>query len=245
METDHPVLRRAAWIEAISILSMDLTLRFFSEMALNIPRRHEFQQVLRSVVKTYKVAIEADSIREEAIILEEVERRLSAAFGEAFLEQFRTWFVDIFRSYPQKPWNLYFSETAAAIGKLRHGEDVLFLGEAAPSLVKLFKSVWVEDIERIIANVKTMPLSDWDGAVYKIRRYTNDEESVTWQDFEGFRYPFAGITDSVQQNRFQSFWEKFLVLAPKGALARLQEEVQHVFCLDVPAPWELRRRVRF
>jgi hypothetical protein len=246
MKFDFEVIRQAGGIEAISVLSMDLSRSLFPEMGLDFRDPEQIRRVLRGRIEAHRAAIEVDSVPEQRIMLGEVKQALSAARGAAFVEAAQIWFRDVFYWFPRKPWSLYEDEVISVRAAMRRGEDPLGLGDIAEQFLKSFAAIRAADIEALVEKVKEEPLSEWDQLIYRIRRYRNDEQFVLrYSEAVEMRYPFANLVGAVTQNRFQIAWEQMLPILPEHSLNLLHERIRHVKGIEVPAPREMRRRVRW
>jgi len=249
-DRDIPVLVWEDWAEALALLSLDLALPLFEVMGLDFDEKQNVQPVLRELVRGH-----SDTLRTtfpcagHPGMVEDIHRRILSLRGSEFVNQFETWFEDIFRD-PSGAWMSYDSAIVKWSAKFRYKRtDLLDLGSRAESLSALYSDLVrtrTTTIQNEIAIVKTVGLSEWDQFVYDLRHYCNDEETVTLKNDRAddlvLRYPFLRIEGAIERNLFQLFWQQFVTEindASEELLWRLGEAQSRK---DLPRPRSLKRR---
>lgn len=245
------VLQIADWVEAIALLSMDLTGPFFTDMGLKVPDLLRFQSVLRDGMGLDERVFREDMTANHPKVVEAILSRLRGVWGSEFMEQFSIWFEDVFR-WETGEWVSYrlaLTSWAARLGA--NGADQLGLGPACSELADLHNRL-VENptLHERLSDAKARERSRWDTHVCDLRRYSEDEEAVNranaTADVIVARYTFDGIIRSAEQNGLQLFWEELLRHLDPRSEEKLYGLAQETgVTRPLPVPTQLRRRLRW
>jgi hypothetical protein len=211
-EKSIPVLRWVDWADAVSILSLDLTLPFYPAMGLTFSQPLKMQAACREVFSSFIDLFHILFTPDHPRIRETFLTKMSSLRHQEFSQQFEIWFDDIFRP-PSTEWIAYRFAITTWSAELRHNRiDILGFNDKSDYLVSLHNElVRVNRTSELIARTRATRLSKWDQDVFSIRNYQYDPPEVDAENLAPGEIPeqgvFLKIECAAEQNSFQIFWE--------------------------------------
>jgi hypothetical protein len=217
---DTSVLKPTQWGLIFALLSMEVIIPLYEDMGLELSDKKRFVDMLRRLILENRKVYEANPgvvPPLAAHVLEEMEKILGKDQTWFFYRWVTSVFIEIHSDLPQwSAWQILF-DTCAYNDRMR---DRLGLPPEKRDaiLAQYRKALNVSDVEQKMAELKALPLSDWDLEMYSIHQFHNDELSS----------PFDSVLRVVEMNRFQLFWEELLPQLSAGEKIRMQKESQRL-----------------
>jgi hypothetical protein len=229
--------------DVVALLSMDITVPFYERMGLALSPAERLPSLMRVLLDTNRNVFASAELSTLSGFLDAVLATVSEAYRPAVAERFRLWMLEL--PYPDPsndPWACYLTPF---LGRSKWLDRARF-GHRTDQIRRAFmRAREMGDVLADVAASKARPLSQWDNAVYALRRYNNDQSVVQDANDAGdgtvMRYPYAPIETAIERDRFQQFWEGLLELATDEELTEIRRDAEAFWKKPLPEPRRLRR----
>jgi hypothetical protein len=201
---DISVLEPSRWEFIFTLLSLDGVVPLYEAMGLQLPDKQRFLKMLRSFLME-KRENQKEGKAQDPPLSTQVVQQLEAFFGRETAVHFYNWATTVFywthRHQPQwSAWDIIFLYADSLC------EQLSLPPEKQKAISQFRESKNVDDVEQLIARLKTQPLSEWDSEIYMLKNFDNRDDPMLEYDFID---PYSIVLSTVEMNRFQLRWETF------------------------------------
>jgi hypothetical protein len=244
------------WIDLFAALSLDICVEHYSAIGFPFPQSEAFRAGLRAGIEEFEEAARYPLTSEEAVfwlwpLVRSVLKRAEADYGRAAVLRLCLWAEDVYSSTHQyRRWGPYDYALREWSARRASGKPYLDIGKDSVVLSRFRELTSVESVAMALDRSKTIPPSDWDTRILKLRgccvRQTDQGISILpeREDVEFNRSPFDVILDCASYWRFVQYLIRLLDELDSDEILLLQEYASEQVKRPVEAPEALARRVR-
>jgi hypothetical protein len=187
------------WRRATPVLSLDVIQPFFDLMGLQVADIAEFQILLRQRLVALRPAkLSGVTPPDPDGWVADLDARLQAIFGAAFVENFRKWLHSVLLppgDMPYNAWRLLFSDAARTADKW---QSLGFERQHAETLRQRYLALSdFRSIQALMKSVKSQKLSEWDTAIYALYNF-----------YEDLNDPVDDVVAAAKRQRLFTFWRE-------------------------------------